>query len=275
MVKSEMFSMRFTRMVGIAAVLSLGIACSSAGQSPPSDEGQGEDSPESPAPASNTEEGTPGSTTGSGDKTTPPAAPSGTNTSPPTAPTTPAQPPAPKPKSTMTFFVTSTGSGALGGNLGGLAGADKKCQDLATAVNGGDHTWHAYLSIAGTPAKGRIGTGPWTNQKGKVIAATVDALHDYAFIPANADLVDEKGAAIPKDLNAILTGTTHDGSPAPQTCNNWTATNNTQGRLGDAASDTSVILGSRWNDSVKNSTCTEQALKAAKGEGRLYCFAID
>ena len=32
------------------------------------------------------------------------------------------------------FFVTSTGSGADGGNIGGLTGADAKCQQLATAV---------------------------------------------------------------------------------------------------------------------------------------------
>src|SRR4029078_7463323 len=89
-------------------------------------------------------------------------------------------------KSTMTFFITSTGRGAMGGNLGGLSGADKKCQDLAAAVGGGDHTWHAYLSVsAAAPggavnAKQRIGSGPWVNQKGTVIAASLTALHTPA-----------------------------------------------------------------------------------------------
>jgi hypothetical protein len=36
----------------------------------------------------------------------------------------------------MTFFVTSTGSGN-GGNLGGLAGADKLCQSLAAKAGAG------------------------------------------------------------------------------------------------------------------------------------------
>ena len=54
----------------------------------------------------------------------------------------PAQPPAPQP---MSFFVTSVGAGN-GANLGGLAGADRHCQALATAVGAGGKTWHAYLS---------------------------------------------------------------------------------------------------------------------------------
>src|SRR4030095_1096573 len=50
---------------------------------------------------------------------------------------------APPPR--MGFFVTSAKSKT--GNRGGLAGADKICQTLATAVGQGDKTWHAYLSV--------------------------------------------------------------------------------------------------------------------------------
>ena len=46
----------------------------------------------------------------------------------------------------MSFFVTSVGLGK-GANLGGLAGADKHCQALATAAGAGSHTWRAYLSV--------------------------------------------------------------------------------------------------------------------------------
>src|SRR5215831_16099220 len=58
------------------------------------------------------------------------------------------------PKTSMTFFITSVGSGK-GGDLGGLKGADQHCQQLATAVGAGDRTWHAYLSTSaggGQPA---------------------------------------------------------------------------------------------------------------------------
>src|SRR6266849_2652297 len=75
----------------------------------------------------------------------------------------------------MTFFVTSTGSGK-GADLGGLAGADQRCQTLAQAVGAGAKTWHAYLSTqasgggAAVNARDRIGPGPWQNAKGAVIA---------------------------------------------------------------------------------------------------------
>lgn len=48
------------------------------------------------------------------------------------------QAPAPPPQP-MGFFVTSVGSGS-GGNLGGLAGADKHCQSLAAAAGAGNRT---------------------------------------------------------------------------------------------------------------------------------------
>ena len=71
----------------------------------------------------------------------------------------------------MNFFITSEGSGN-GANLGGLAGADQHCQDLAKAVGAGNRTWHAYLSTSAAGgktavnAKDRIGKGPWYNAKG-------------------------------------------------------------------------------------------------------------
>ncbi len=72
----------------------------------------------------------------------------------------------------MSFFVTSVGPGK-GGDLGGLAGADAHCQQLAQSVGAGAKTWHAYLSTQGAGAvnaRDRIGKGPWTNAKGVVIA---------------------------------------------------------------------------------------------------------
>src|ERR1051325_4586782 len=50
------------------------------------------------------------------------------------------------------FFVTSTGSKTA--NLGGLRGADKICQNLATSVGLGNKTWHAYLSAEHDPDNG-------------------------------------------------------------------------------------------------------------------------
>ncbi|MDU3045414.1 MAG: lectin, partial [Bradyrhizobium sp.] len=68
----------------------------------------------------------------------------------------------------MSFFLTSNGPGQ-GGNLGGLAGADRHCQTLAQVAGAGAKTWRAYLSTQaadGQPAmnaRDRIGKGPWQN----------------------------------------------------------------------------------------------------------------
>src|SRR5205809_524970 len=82
-------------------------------------------------------------------------------------------------QSEMTFFITSAGSGK-GGDLGGLAGADKHCQMLAQAAGAGGKTWHAYLSTQGAGAvnaRDRVGSGPWENAKGTVIAKNLTELN--------------------------------------------------------------------------------------------------
>ena len=80
------------------------------------------------------------------------------------------------------FLVASIGPGK-GADLGGLEGADRHCQTLATAAGAGGKTWRAYLSSnAAMPggavsARDRIGRGPWQNFKGVVVAQNVDDLH--------------------------------------------------------------------------------------------------
>ncbi len=82
-----------------------------------------------------------------------------------------------KPDPKTSFFVTSVGSGK-GGDLGGLAGADIHCSDLAKAAGIRGKTWRAYLSTTdGVNAHDRIGKGPWYNVKGLMVAASVDDLH--------------------------------------------------------------------------------------------------
>src|ERR1700741_2456902 len=87
-----------------------------------------------------------------------------------------------KPSPMMNFFVTSEPVGD-GGNLGGLAGADAHCHTPAAAAGAGHRTWHAYLSTQARPgkpavnARDRIGTGPWYNIKGEMIAPDLAHLH--------------------------------------------------------------------------------------------------
>ena len=160
----------------------------------------------------------------------------------------------------MTFFVTSKSIGD-GGNLGGLAGADAHCQNLATAVGAGGRTWRAYLSTQARPgqpavnARDRIGTGPWYNFEGVMIARDVAHLHgdtlQFARIGNNLTKqsgLTERGQIVPglndyqvrrddeweyvkttpyTNRHEVLTGSQLDGRAFPPdvdyTCNNWTS----------------------------------------------------
>ena len=112
----------------------------------------------------------------------------------------------------MSFFITSAGSGK-GGDLGGLAGADALCQRLAAAAGAGGKTWRAYLSTppsfaAGSPpvaavhARDRIGTGPWFNAKGQLIARDLNHLHNGNNISKETAL-DERGNPV-ADAEVVL-----------------------------------------------------------------------
>ena len=125
----------------------------------------------------------------------------------------------------MSFFVSSVGSGK-GADLGGLEGADRHCQSLAKAVGSGGRTWHAYLSTTGTPgypgvnARDRIGSGPWQNAKGVVVASNVDQLHGANNLTKETAL-NEKGEMVngrteKPNMHDMLTGSTRDGRAIEQ-----------------------------------------------------------
>jgi len=190
-----------------------------------------------------------------------------------------------------TFFVTSDTSATA--DLGGLVGADARCQRLADAANLASHTFHAYLSAEQDPedesktvnARDRIGSGPWYNSKGMLLATDLDELHT---IDGDAELfLDEQGNKIngqwqgspTPNEHDVLTGSAADGTLLEgKTCSDWTS---------DAADVTAQVghsdgLGpsmnsappyNSWNSVHENGSCGDTAPKG--GAGRLYCFAID
>ena len=121
-----------------------------------------------------------------------------------------------QPPSAMTFFIAANPTGT--GDLGGIAGADQICQNAAQASGGlnFNHTWHAYLSQeqrGATPplnARDRIGTGPWYNAKGQLIASNIADLHGDQQRDRNniqrATALDARGNEIPGNEHDILTG---------------------------------------------------------------------
>jgi len=193
----------------------------------------------------------------------------------------------------MSFFVTSVGAGK-GADLGGIAGADKHCQNLATAAGAGGKTWRAYLSTQGKDgvptvnARDRIGKGPWSNAKGEVIARDVDQLHGANNVTKQTAL-NEKGLPVEgrgdtPNRHDILTGSRADGtafSPndTDMTCGNWTRSG-TEGVAivghHDRSGPTADPWSTSWNSSHQSrGGCSQQALRGTGGDGLLYCFAVN
>jgi hypothetical protein len=188
----------------------------------------------------------------------------------------------------MTFFVTSAGSGK-GADFGGLAGADKHCQSLATAAGAGNRTWRAYLSAsaasgsAGVNARDRIGNGPWQNAKGVVIARNPAELHGPNNLTKQTAL-DEKGAVIngrgdTPNKHDILTGAQPDGTAfagsEDRTCGNWTKSGEGIAQVGhhDRMGLQDDEPSRSWNSSHITRGCSDEALRSTGGAGLLYCFA--
>lgn len=191
----------------------------------------------------------------------------------------------------MSFFVTSVGVGK-GADLGGLAGADRHCQQLAQAAGAGAKTWHAYLSTQDTGAvnaRDRIGKGPWVNAKGVVIAKNVADLHGANNLTKQTALTEKgevnNGRGDKPNRHDILTGSQSDGTAFPagkdMTCNNWTSS--TQGsamlghadRMGLRDDDASKSWNSSHPSRGPEGGCSQADLRSTGGDGLLYCFAVN
>jgi hypothetical protein len=109
----------------------------------------------------------------------------------------------------FSFFVISWpyikkvgGADGLGGNLGGLSGADAHCKAAALAANANDkHLWKAFLSQVANSSTGattinaidRIGTGRWYSQgasttadDGLAMATDLTGLNSGSIRPSQA-----------------------------------------------------------------------------------------
>jgi hypothetical protein len=196
-----------------------------------------------------------------------------------------------EPPNTLSFFVTSDKS--ITGNLGGLSGADARCQKLAQAAGAGARTFHAYLSAehdpdnggAATHARDRIGKGPWHNAKGALLAEDLAALHARSgdadmFLDENGEKINGQwlGSPTPNEHD-VLTGSDMDGRLlSGKTCSDWTSEEATRSaQVGHSDGLGPMQNGdppyNSWQSSHENGGCSDTAPRG--GAGHLYCFAID
>jgi hypothetical protein len=199
-----------------------------------------------------------------------------------------------QPQQPMSFFITSSGSGK-GADLGGVAGADRICQDRAASAGAGNKTWHAYLSTSaanGQPAvnaRDRIGSGPWYGPKGAMIAKSVADLHGDTLEAARlgnnltkATAFTEKGDGVKgfgdqPNTHDILTGSKPDGTAyddgMDHTCQNWTSSGAGTAQLGHF--DRTGGGNASWNSAHPSRGCSQENLVSTGGAGLLYCFAVN
>lgn len=182
---------------------------------------------------------------------------------------------------TMSFFITSVGLGD-GANLGGLDGADAHCAALAEAAGVTGKTWRAYLSTADVDARDRIGSGPWYNAKGELIANNLDDLHYVNVNLTKEKSLNEKGEMVngvgdQPNQHDILTGSNPDGTSSGMTCNDWTSNtaNGEESRatVGHHDRRGGGPMAASWNASHLSRACSQELLQASGGNGYFYCFA--
>jgi hypothetical protein len=208
----------------------------------------------------------------------------------------------------FSFFVTSLESlrklaksqTGFGGDLrygetgegAGLRGADKICTEIADLSMPGASAkqWRAFLSTSMVDAKDRVGSGPWYDRKGRLVAPDLEGLikeRPDADMLIVDDLPNEFG--VPNhdpdgtglvDNHDMLTGTNDQGTlycpddPAICTCSDWTSAEPTgrprvghswprrlgdgSGGIGDILDDVfGGVLGSinNWMSSLDEAGC--------------------
>ena len=186
----------------------------------------------------------------------------------------------------MGCFLTSMGPGD-GANLGGLAGADRHCEMLASATGAAAKTWRAYLSTTGSGgvnARDRIGSGPWYNHNGDMVASNVADLHSDNNNLTKQTQLNEKGQMTngrgdDPNMHDILTGSQLDGTMAPgsddSTCGNWTSNGEGSALVGHHDRNGGGANPTSWNSAHGSRGCGQSDLQGTGGNGFFYCFAID
>ncbi|MBL9016925.1 MAG: InlB B-repeat-containing protein [Myxococcales bacterium] len=161
------------------------------------------------------------------------------------------------------MFTTSV---KYDGNLGGLAGADAKCQQLATTA-GLSGNYRAYLSATGVIAWTRFqNVSGWTRVDGKPI---VQSILDFGSTTLpNAPELDEAGNNLfaTHDVR-VWTATQSNGFYAGENCNQGGQQPNWSSTVGQAVTGICLNVDSTVLISNAPRVCTESY--------RLYCFGTD
>jgi hypothetical protein len=205
----------------------------------------------------------------------------------------------------FSFFVTSlvavrresASDNGFGGDLGGLTGADEICRKIAeTSMAGsGAKGWRAFLSTSTENAIDRVGTGPWYDRTGRVVAMDIEGLlgtrpaGDEAIIndlPNEDGVPNQAGTGTGDDDNHdTITGSNAEGEwDGGSTCEDWTSAVGSDGpRVGHSWPAGS---GMSWIEAHTAPGCepsvnlmqsgagSGNGIGNGGGYGGFYCFAL-
>ncbi len=206
------------------------------------------------------------------------------------------------------------------GEADGLSGADKICTEIAeySMPGAGKKGWRAFLSSTkGGPNDGpvhaieRIGSGPWYDRLGRVVAMTTADLVNVRPLSADPAIIDDlpneygvpnhapDGAYV--DNHHVLTGSNQWGmliaNDSRLTCQDWTSAVGTDGtptvgmswpRMGGGAF---ALVGGHWISDHNEAGCAPvdftsiaqsmgggrpeaNGVGSGGGYGGFYCFAL-
>jgi len=227
----------------------------------------------------------------------------------------------------FSFFLTSyyhivllSGSDdGFGGDLRwngattGLQGADSICQEMARRVCHGDKTWKAFLSSSTENAVDRIGSGPWYDYAGELVADNVAGLTSGdrpaggacdegtfdeigTFHDGSSDVNDD---GMGDDDHDTLTSTNADGTYSGFSCEDWTSTTalppaEEGGPGGPGGLSSAFPMGHCWpaqsgqswlashgghgcqpgTNFIQDGPGSGESVGAGGGYGAFYCFAM-
>ena len=153
-------------------------------------------------------------------------------------------------------FVTNS---TYNGNLGGVSGADSKCQTAAAGNASLNGTWKAWVSVSGNNASARLSHSSveyrLVDNQTKIADDWSDLTDGALDAPIN---MSELGQFV--IAGSVWTGTDITGTATLSNCLNWSST---MASINGNGGLTSSAL-SAWTTNLLNPACSSQL--------RIYCF---
>jgi hypothetical protein len=137
-------------------------------------------------------------------------------------------------------------------------------------------------------ARDRIGSGPWQNAKGVVIARSVEELHSAKNNINKLTALDETGQPVngrgdTPNKHDMLTGSRPDGTAFPgapfadMSCGNWTKSGPDGAAMTghhDKMGPLDASWASSWNSTHPTLGCSQEKIRPTGGDALFYCFAV-